>query len=388
MEASSADDFAAFGLTDKEHFSIFVQYPDLDFDPEADTLTDKMHDHSSSPESNMAEKVYKHSSSPESNTADHEEGDSFLASSSTAHTTPSKHPMFAATSPLEDEHTAFKTLLDKSDLPSITIDYFRSLGQQVFQLGGLVQHLPSDPFSPEFDLAVQCSSRLHSQLSSSLRSTTTQTSSIDSLVGLTAFAVTPTDLTVWPTYRQRIQLITRHLSLPALTERKLLDSLLALFDAYIYNPFLHLTSPDSHTVIPADIRNAIHNLYDAICNLVTEYHKWLTAMRDLKSHYLTPLVVRIEESTFIQREIEQSESIINSTRAALESGSVTVPREYTTGVVAGAVRLGQARNRNAAPTINGVGAGTSTNGAPTGDRAMLPTRDEARTRRWRRQMTV
>ena len=388
MEAASTDDFAAFGLTDKEHFSIFVQYPDLDFDPEAETTPDKMHKQSSSPDSNMAEHGYKHSSSPKSRPAEHEEGDSFLASSSTAHTTPSRHPMFASISPQADEYTTYKTLLSKTDLPSVTIDYFNSLGQQVVNLGSLVQHLPQDPFSPEFDLTVKRSAHLHSQLTTSLKSTITQISTIESLLILQTFIITPTDLSVWSIYRQRIQLITKHLFPPTLSERRLLDSLLAVFDAYVYNPFLHLTSPDCHMVIPSDIRNALHNLYETLCELVSAYHKWLTAMRNLKSHYLTPLMRRVEESTLIQQEIEQSESIKSSARAALESGRVVVPRVYDNDVVAGAVRLTNVRNKNAAATIDGAGAATSANAGRADTRPVLPTRDTARTRRWRRQMTV
>ena len=394
MDVASPDDFTAFGLTDKEHFSLFVHYPDLDFDPEAETNADKMHKHHPSHDANDAGYSYSHFSSPESNLTEHEESESFLTSSSTTHTTPSRHPTFGASSSHADEYTSYNVLLSKSDLPSVTVDYFENLGQQVVHLGSLVQHLSQrqDPFSLEFDSIVKHSAWLHSQLASSHKSTTAQISTIESLLLLRTFAITPTDLSVWSIYRQRIQLITKHLSLPALTEHRLLESLLTVFDAYVYNPFLQLTCPKSDTVVPSVIRNAIHNLYDVVCQLVTTYHKWLAAMRSLKSNYLAPLMRRVEESTFIQREIKQSEGTISVARAVLESGRVVVPRKYENDVVAGAVRLMNARVVNAVATFGSAAQGNTadiTNTAGNvGTRPVPPSRDEARTRRWRRQMAV
>lgn len=359
MDLAAHDDFSAFGLTERENFSIFVQYPDIEFDPE---LT-KMHQHD-----------HKHFSSPASNAIENEEGDSSHASSSTAHTTPSKHPMFAALPHELDEYTVYKTLLNRGNLPAFTKDYLTNIGEQIVQIGGLVQL--QEFSSTHHALILQLTSHVSTQIYASFKSITTQLSAVSSLLSLTAFSLRPTDLTLWSTYLQRVRLITKSLSLPTFTEHRLLHSLLALFNAFVYHPLLHLTSTTAARLpFPSAISDAIHNVYDLLCALISTYWTWISSLEHLKQTTLVPLVRRIQESNFVKREIEQTESILASAREALRSGMIAVPTEYSNDQIAGVVKMNAGRNKSGAGGI--VMNGTSTERGK-----------ERVKRRWKRQMTV
>ena len=101
--------------------------------------------------------------------------------------------------------------------------------------------------------------------------------------------------------------MTGHLSCPSHTELRLLDQLLLVFDAYVYHPYLQLSLQDART-FESNVENAVHSVYDVLMTLLATYQKWLRVMRDLKTRYMAPIMRRIQDSPWIQREIEQMES--------------------------------------------------------------------------------
>ena len=310
MEEPSPDDLATLALNERELFSLYVQYPEIDFDPECNKT---------------ATEAPNHFSSPASKLGDHDL-DSVHHSNSTAHTTPSRHEMFDAASSNDDEYTAYCSQLQQCDLPAQTVRLFKNMGAQVVQMGPcLLEDHRSDDIT-------KAHSSLLQQLQHSTRKVDEEVATIAFVTDLAPFNIVPTDTSLWSNYKQRASLvckyaipsiippaeqadIPRHLSSPSQTELNLLSQLLRVFDAYIYHPYLHLKTTSSNFDISTSA--TINNLYNALLNLLSSYKRWIRSMSSFKQSYMTPIMRRIQDSPWIQREIEQMEETLGAAQKAL-----------------------------------------------------------------------
>jgi hypothetical protein len=124
-------------------------------------------------------------------------------------------------------------------------------------------------------------------------------------------------------------IILRYLSCPSQTELKLLTSLVSLFDAYIYNPYLHhLTNSSQQSqkndnppypairALPGAIDTQINALYSTLMTLLANYQRWIRNLTTFKQTYMTPIMRRIQDSPWIQREIEQTEAALEAAKLA------------------------------------------------------------------------
>ena len=189
MEEPSPDDLAALALTERELFSLYVQYPEIDFDSES-TRT-------------LAEPS-EHFSSPASNTGERDELASVEVSNSTRHTTPLKHDVLDADTSDGDEYTVFCTHLQRCDLPDHTVRYLRGIGSAFAQLGRYI--LAEDGGQPAF--AKEIGGALLPRLQRSTSKVKEQIATIDYIIELAPFNIFPTDISLWSNYGQRASLIS------------------------------------------------------------------------------------------------------------------------------------------------------------------------------------
>lgn len=150
----------------------------------------------------------------------------------------------------------------------------------------------------------------------------------------------------------------RYLNLPSLTEFRLISSLIQLVHAYIYQDYLQ-----NHPSADENPHTQVHNLTITTHAFVTAYKAWLHTLSHFRTTYMSPLLRRIQESDWVRREIEQSESTIAMAKQSLH-------KRYTSGEIAkvlledetrGAEMLAEGRSRSsvlpegAAEKLEGVG---------------------------------
>ena len=189
MEEPSPHDLEAMAFTERQLFSLYVQYPEINFDPESTRMEPESSDHFSS---------------PASNTVDRDELASVQESNSTRNTTPLKHDMFRTETAEEDEYAMYCKHLARCDLPSQTVEYLSKIGSSIIPLGRcvLAGDLPSDTESDIDNVLLP-------QLRRSTHKIQEQIDTIDYVTELTPFNVVPTDVSLWSTYRQRTSLISK-----------------------------------------------------------------------------------------------------------------------------------------------------------------------------------
>ena len=190
MEEPSPDDLAAMAFTERELFSLYAQYPEIDFDPES---TQKLPETSS-----------EHFSSPASNTGERDEAASAQASNSTRHTTPLKHDILNTNASDGDEYTVFCRQLRRCDLPPQAVQSLDSIGARFVQLGQAIMS-----GGRQSSIATEISSSLLPQLQQSAYKIKEQIDTIDYITELAPFNISPTDISLWSNYRQRASLITK-----------------------------------------------------------------------------------------------------------------------------------------------------------------------------------
>ena len=334
------------GYTEKSDFSIFLKYPDIDFDPEVEKMDGPGPTiHASSSPSHVIEDgpgPAIHFSSPLSHP--HDDGtDSASRSNSTPHTTPTRLEDFPEEDAPSTEYDEYLKKLNQADLPPQTIDYFHSLASQILQIARYLQPRTLYLSNTTTTDILTASTPLLSQLDHSLQTIRNQLSSIAHILSLAPFAMTPTDLALYSIYKQRSSLIIAHLSLPSRTEHNLLDALLPLFDAYIYSPYLHLPRHHFSTTC-SDQTNA---LYNTLSSLIHAYSTWIEHMQHIKDHYMTPLIRRIQDSSWVKREMEQMEDAL-SLCAEMNAGSINdiISHELGEEQVTGAEILAQRRAKS------------------------------------------
>ena len=189
MEEPSPDDLAVLALTERELFSLYAQYPEIDFNPE-------------SPQKMAA--FSEHFSSPASNTGNCDEFTSVEASNSTRHTTPVKHDMFEADTDDGDEYTSFCSHLQRCDLPPQTTRYLKSIGSACTHLGCCI--INEDVGEPAH--ITETVDSLLPQLQYSSSRIKEEIATIDYITELASFNIFPTDISLWSNYRQRAALVS------------------------------------------------------------------------------------------------------------------------------------------------------------------------------------
>ena len=341
------DDVCPFGFTEKTDFSIFLKYPDIDYNPEYEKMDEPGPTiHFSSPMSKTLDDgpgPALHFSSPASYAHHHDDTDSASRSNSTPHTTPSRLGEFEDIAVAPDEYQEYLRQLQAADLPETAIQYYRSLANQILQIAYHLQ--PKTLYLSETTTQniLRDSSKLLNQLQQSSRVISDQISAINHITSLASFTITPTDLALYSIYRQRASLILKHLSLPSLTGHSLHSDLLPVFDAYIYSPYLHL--PRHHFSLAGSTR--INELYDALNTLINTSSTWLRTIGRLKEQHMTPILRRIQDSSWVQTEITQMEDALeacnrmNSKPISKVVGSVVGAEQ-----VKGAEKLAERRSKS------------------------------------------
>jgi hypothetical protein len=102
--------------------------------------------------------------------------------------------------------------------------------------------------------------------------------------------------------------------MPCPTERKMLEHLTQLFDAYVYNNFLELLHQGE---VPVAVEVGLNNLYNIMMTLLHSYNVWVQGMLDIRQNYMKPLMNRIKDSPAILREIVEQESSQEAVKAAI-----------------------------------------------------------------------
>jgi hypothetical protein len=184
-------------LTDKELMSLFVQYPDM---PDEDDN-----------ESAAASEDFG------------EDADTSTWSDTTTHTTPLRNDAVAlpGSKPLP-EFSVFMLRLNESSLPQHAIDYFRSLGHMILQIGWLL-FPPSGNMSvtkENFREARDICGHMISLLESSGQRVKDQIDNVAYILALAPFTVQPAPEDLWTNYKQIAELIIEWVGAP-LWERRI-----------------------------------------------------------------------------------------------------------------------------------------------------------------------
>lgn len=181
---------------DREDFSLFLLYPDIDLDDVEEassagssiTLTvDSKNEFSSSPQSVGA-------------------ADRSFATSSTAHDTPGRWIPVEGNSK-SGGWNEFIHLMHKSDLPQECLQHLTSLGQTILNIGTIL-HSTLRPNQPSSVLRI--GRWLLSSIKHSSKQVASQVEAISHLKSLFAFNVKPDEMQIWSVYQQRAQLIAKY----------------------------------------------------------------------------------------------------------------------------------------------------------------------------------
>lgn len=185
---------------DREDFSIFLRYPEIDFDSVSSTPSAR----SSTALVPQNKDVSK--SSPLSNgTTVYNRGTS-LATDSTVHDTPSR-----LSAQKENKEVGgwneFIHLMQNSELPQECLQYLRSLGQSILNIGTILHSTlrPNQPSS-----VLQIGRWLLKGIKYSSKQVTSQIEAISNLKTMIAFNVKPGESQLWSTYRQRARMIAKY----------------------------------------------------------------------------------------------------------------------------------------------------------------------------------
>lgn len=242
------DYYSPLSPSERNLFSIYVQYPDLEFDNE---------EHFDCPPL-----IVPTSDSTQTNI------DNDKAASEVART----------------DLSGYWQLLHDYDktLPAETITYFARLGQKVIQLG---QQRPDD-LNDRHEVirwltkCVKYSSDAASE----------QSRRIQCIKQLVSFNCVPSEKHVWFNFRQRTKIITSNLSLPTMEEFRLVKALVNLFDQCVG---LHGLRSTKNRGVPeyrcAPPPTAIGRLQKLMYIWLHNLRQWCRDMRDVKVDYMQPI---------------------------------------------------------------------------------------------------
>ncbi|RMD43634.1 hypothetical protein DV735_g1492, partial [Chaetothyriales sp. CBS 134920] len=268
------DEVSSLDFAERTDFSIFLSYPDIEFDPESPGMD--------GPGPAVDSEVY---SSPESDQYRNcYDTDLASRSASTPHTVP---PSPLGIQPLlvgeladgpDGVYQAFERTLAAADLPQTAVGFYRGLADQILQVAVFLQPKPLYLCSATLDRDILgCSGQLLVQLGAAAKVVSSQISAIHYITTLAPFTVTPTELAMTSIFYQRTSLITAHLTLPCRRSFKVLGALLPVFDAYIYSAYLHLSQHRQSLSLACARR--INAIYNALQTLISSYSQWLRIIR-------------------------------------------------------------------------------------------------------------
>lgn len=212
------DDLPPLGFTERELFSIYLKYSEIDFDADAAechaaSVHSKQEAQTAAPSNNSSpeQRVGKAVDSSPASHHDHDhDHDSSRLTDSTTHTTPLKHLMMRDERRSQTEYTQFMADLEVSDLPPDVVTYLKSLASQVVEIGGHLQHYQDQEDQEEAeDVIIEEAGQLMQLLESSTQNCSGQVANTEWVKELAVFTFTPTDVALWSNYRQRMDLVTR-----------------------------------------------------------------------------------------------------------------------------------------------------------------------------------
>lgn len=190
----------ALSPRDREEFSIFLSYPELDFDSIDDSPSTRS---SITPVPENKDEV---KSSPLSAATTAYNKGSSVATKSTAHDTPSRFLLQKENAEVGGWNE-FIHLMQKSDLPQECLGYFTSLGQTVLNIGTIL-HSTLRPNQPSSVLRI--GRWLLKGIKYSSKQVASQVEAISRLKSTVAFNVSPDETQFWSTYRQRARMIAKY----------------------------------------------------------------------------------------------------------------------------------------------------------------------------------
>jgi hypothetical protein len=106
----------------------------------------------------------------------------------------------------------------------------------------------------------------------------------------------------------------RNISLPSRSEANLLEALVVLYDAYVYNPFLRLYTVDH---FDKQTFNMINDIYDKLMTWLQDYKRWCQGMIQLRSQYMKPWIDQLSRSEGAKEELADFRLRIGKAKAAL-----------------------------------------------------------------------
>lgn len=107
----------------------------------------------------------------------------------------------------------------------------------------------------------------------------------------------------------------------------MLQSLIFLYDAYVYNEFLQLYTVDH---FDKQTFNLINDLHDNLIGWLKSYKEWCQGMIQLQKRYMRPLVDRLSESKSAKAELEELRTRASNAKAVL-TRCVVKDVDYTEG---------------------------------------------------------
>jgi len=190
--------------TDRELFSLFLQYPEIDFDDQTNTaisegtLPRQTTDFNFSPLATVTERASNASTLYEASDSD---SGSTLATLSP----PQKDDHEDVDVSITANWEQFLNLVQQSNLPQGCIRYYTSLGQAIINIGSEL-FATARPNRPS--RVLQIGEWLLKCVTYSRDQAASQVDKIAHLKTLVAFNVTPVGSCLWTTYMQRAKLIT------------------------------------------------------------------------------------------------------------------------------------------------------------------------------------
>lgn len=106
----------------------------------------------------------------------------------------------------------------------------------------------------------------------------------------------------------------RNTSLPSKTEARILESLVHLYDAYVYNPFLRHQLGRNLSSRTSELLN---NIYHHLMDWLAQYQRWCRDMSDLRKRYMKPLLDCMATSPIAQEDLRDLQERLSQARSVL-----------------------------------------------------------------------
>lgn len=123
--------------------------------------------------------------------------------------------------------------------------------------------------------------------------------------------------------------VHRHTKLPCREEREIIEALVRLFDAHVYNSVLK--SSAEHRV-DTTIKSSLDQICDTLMTLARKYRQWFQSMRNTQAKYLQSNLLSILADQELLREIEEMVDIKTAAKNSIRDTKTLVclqPSENT-----------------------------------------------------------